>query len=95
LYDLITSNEVNLSNVNESEDDGDDDETETDSDEEDLIYDDSLASTISRLKRNAKYLNFDGSNRRNSTQSDIVYNSPDLVGASGTNKQENYKKPNL
>lgn len=52
---------------------GADDDSELGDDE--FFYDDSLASTIRRLKRNARSLNYNrelNSTRKNSTQSDIV-----------------------
>lgn len=60
----------------EEEELGADDDSELGDDE--FFYDDSLASTIRRLKRNARSLNYNrelNSTRKNSTQSDIVMGS--------------------
>lgn len=57
IYDLITNNPENI-----DEDDYDDEGDESDVDED--LFDDSLASTIRRLKKNAKNLELEKDNLR-------------------------------
>ena len=95
IYDILASGSAPHGSANnnlvddeeyngEEEEEEEEEELEEDDDSElgddEFFHDDSLASTIRRLKRNARSLNNNrelNSTRKNSTQSDIVMGSSD------------------
>jgi hypothetical protein len=73
----LTRQDTENNNEEEDEYNGEEEEDdESELEEDEFFYDDSLASTIRRLKRNARNLNLspemNSTRRKDSTQSDIV-----------------------